>query len=87
MPAKKCTNNPRVPINQRETNVSTCYKRGIGIGRRIEQLAQQRRDRPPLNTLTLRRLGDIAREYRIIGYSNMKKQELITALTNANYPN
>lgn len=84
---KKCTNNPRVPAEQRETNVLTCFRRGVGVGKRLEQEQQQRRERPPLNTLTLRRLGDFGRIYQIRRYSSMTKNELIIALQQAGYPN
>jgi hypothetical protein len=84
---KKCTNNPRVPAGQRETNVLTCFRRGVGVGKRLEQEAQMRREHPQLNTLTLRRLGDFGRIYGIRRYSMMTKQELIIALEQAGYPN
>lgn len=81
MPPKKCSN--RVPLAQRETNPLTCFRRGVGVGVRLEA---QRQARPPLNTLSIRQLGEMARVYRIPSYSRMRKAELIHALQQAGYP-
>ena len=81
MPPKRCSN--KVPVAQRETNLLTCFKRGVGVGMILEA---RRRDRPALNTLNIRQLADMARVYKVPNYGLMRKQQLIEALQARNYP-
>jgi len=58
-----------------------CFSKGVGVGlnlqRRKEEAPPTRED---LEKMTLRKLGDMAREKRIPKYSTMKKAELIDAM-------
>lgn len=76
---KKCSNSARVPANQKETNVYTCFKRGVAVGMKLAQ-------RPPLDTMNLRQLADMGRQYKVPYYSRMNKDQLIEALRERRYP-
>jgi hypothetical protein len=58
-----------------------CFSKGVGVGLNIQK---QKKEAPPtreeLEKMTLRKLGDLAREKRIPKYGIMKKAELIDAL-------
>lgn len=88
MPPKRCSN--KAPVSQRETNPLTCFKKGIKVGVRLEAQKREReaqaRDRPALNTLSIRRLADMGRVYKIPNYGKMRKAQLIEALQRAGYP-
>lgn len=81
MPPKKCSN--RAPVSQRETNPLTCFKKGIKVGVRLQA---QRQAKPPLATMTIRQLADVARTYRIPNYGMLRKAQLIEALQARGYP-
>ena len=85
---KKCSN--KAPVSQRETDVYKCYQKGVGVGMRLEAQKREReaqaRDRPALNTLSIRRLADMGRVYKIPNYGKMRKAQLIEALQQAGYP-
>ena len=68
MPPKKCCKNCANP-----ENAYTCFKKGISVGFGIAK-------NPPLNTMSLRELGQLASKRNIKYYSKMNKADLIQAL-------
>lgn len=89
MPPKKCS--MKVPPQDREQDLYKCFKKGIKVGYRVgaqneRRRAEQANQPPPLATLTIRQLGELARQYRIRNYGRLRAEELRTALTQAGYP-
>lgn len=62
------------------TKEGDCFKKGLSVGYYI-----CKNQKPPLEKLRLRELGEIARNYNITRYGNMKRQELIDALKAKGY--
>ena len=77
MPPKKCCKKCSNP-----ENAYVCFKKGLGVG---FKLGIDKTKYPPLEEMTIRRLAEVASEYKIKDYGKLNKAQLIEALENAGY--
>ena len=66
---------PRCRNGVNNLNAGTCFRKGLGVGYFLAKNTY-----PPLESLTLRELGDYARRLGIPRYSRLNKDGLINAL-------
>ena len=74
----RCTNR-NIRIGVRGTP-GTCFRRGLQVGYRAGLAKSQQQQRPDLENMSLRMLGDLASKNGIRGYSRMTKRELYDRL-------
>lgn len=76
-----CGNKRPPPAGETVGSTLQCFKKGIGIGMVIEKNKIPSNDE--LNDMSLRKLGELARQLKISKYSRMKKDDLIEEIIKA----